>query len=334
MIEQNFLAESAVKIGRIGLGALHWGLYLDKKEAKEIFSIATEIGVNFVDTAPMYGRGNSEEIVGEVIKSVRHKVILSTKVGLEAVYGNDGAFSCREIPLRFKEIVRSIEISLSKIKTDYIDILQLHSFSQKTEIEETLRAIQQLKSEGKIRHWGVSNYSPDQFAKTCKVAKINNLEMPILVQVQYNMIERKIGNEFSSMVEKYGVSLVCNRALCRGVLSEKYLNRIIPNGSRAADSMRVRNLLTPKTDELLKLLTSYAKKINVNLATLSIMWLLSKKEVSCILVGVRNKRQFLDLVRAFDIGITEKSVKDIDKIMMKAGMFESINSIPKVYLEK
>ena len=134
------LGDSSINVSKIGLGALHFGVYFDKKESINIIRGSVDRGVNFIDTAPMYGNGFSEQIVGDAIKDIRNEIVVSSKVGLEPITRKDGTFGVQERSLTKKNIIDSVEMSLRSIGTDYLDLLQIHAYDYSTNIDELFDA--------------------------------------------------------------------------------------------------------------------------------------------------------------------------------------------------
>jgi aryl-alcohol dehydrogenase-like predicted oxidoreductase len=209
------VAETALTVSRIGLGTWAIGGWMwggtDDQESVNTIRAAVERGINLIDTAPAYGFGRSEEIVGRAIaeSQLRSRVVIATKVGLEWKNGKVFRNGSRD------RILREAEDSLRRLRTDYIDIYQVHWPDPLVSIEETAEAVQTLFDQGKIRAIGVSNFSVAQIERFRRVAKLH------VVQPPYNLFEREIETELLPYCRQHGIATLTYGALCRGLLSGK-----------------------------------------------------------------------------------------------------------------
>ena len=328
------LGNSQLSISVIGLGGLHIGVFLNEEEAADLINTAFEQGIQFIDTAPMYGSGHSESIIGRIIKGRREQFVLGSKVGLLPIVNNQGQFGVKTIPLDEKTILNSVEMSLKALQTDYIDLLQLHAYDETVPIEETLMALEKLKSSGKIRAFGCSNYHHQEMERACSAldqCKINSFSS---LQTHYNILERRFETDLRPHCIKHNIGVLCYRALARGILNDKYkVGEAIPDNSRAAVSNRVRRLLNNEILELVKRLNDFAIQRSTTVGHLALAWLLSQPMVSSAVLGIRNKTQLFENVRAIEFQLSDTDQKEIDHIVADMGMLQKVLTDPSTFLE-
>jgi len=329
------LGQSDIKVSQLGLGALHFGAYLNEKQSFEIIDYALDSGVTLIDVGPLYGNGLAERIVGKAIAGRRDQVVLTTKVGLARRELADGSFGVDVVPLTSDNIRKSLENSLVALGTDYIDVFQFHAYDVSTSLEESFGVMNELVYEGKIRAIGVSNFSPEELLASINVIEKNSW-MPIAsIESHYNMIERMVEESLAEICLEKNIGLLPYRSLARGILTGKYkVGEPLPVNSRAVDSWRVRNWLTEDTLCLVESLGIYAKEKNRSIAQLSLSWLLAQKFVPSVLVGARSIEQLQESISAINMELTQSDLMAIDKIINSLDQLEKIKSLPSVYFEK
>lgn len=329
------LGNSSLKTSALGVGALHFGVFCDQEATTRIIQRALDLGMNFIDTAPMYGNANSESFVKNAIKGRRSEVIIGTKVGLEPHFLADGTFGVEVVALNKRNIRHSVEKSLSNLGTDYIDLYQIHAFDASTPVGETMEALEELIREGKIRFAGCSNYDDAELNDAVKAADRQKLVRLVSLQCHYNLIERRAEQAIVPTCIEKNCSIICYRALCRGILTGKYkYNQPFPEGSRAQISNRVRRWLSKETLLLTQAIENYAQKYSRTLSELAISWLLSRPGVATVLVGVRDIKQLEVCARATDWRLTKADLHEIDKTINELGMTSQVRSLPETFLEK
>jgi aryl-alcohol dehydrogenase-like predicted oxidoreductase len=311
-MEQIAIGASGLNVSRIGLGtwAIGGWMWGGADEAQSIATIrsAVEWGVTLIDTAPVYGFGHSEEIVGKALADggLRHKVRIATKVGLA---WKDGAVFRDSRPARIR---REVEHSLRRLRTDVIDLYQVHWPDLETPIAETARRLEDLRREGKIRAIGVSNYSPAQMNAFRAVAKLDAVQPP------YNLFEREIEADVLPYAKRTGLTVLSYGALCRGLLS----GRMGSETTFAGDDLRkidpkfqgerFRQYLTA-VDELS---TLARERFGKSVLALALRWVLDQGP-TIALWGARRPDQ-LDAIGDIDgWRIDEASKRDIDAILKR-----------------
>ncbi len=332
-MEQRIMGNSDLKVSELGIGALHFGTYCDQNATNQIIHHALDLGFNFIDTAPMYGQGQSEAFVKNAIQGRRDQILLSTKVGLEPRFEADGRFECNIVPLTKQRIRESLEKSLKALGTEYIDLYQIHAFDHKTPIEETMETLEKLVKEGKIRYIGCSNYDGDNLDTAMNAVSSDAKNSFVSLQTQYNLLERRAERDIVPVCQKHNVGLICNRALARGILSGKYqVGQSIPEGSRAALSIKVRESLSDNIIQVIGALQGFAKALGREVIELALAWLLARPQVSLVLVGVRNILQLETCKEAVNWKLSDKNLEDLDAILEKFNLLARTYLIPEVLI--
>ncbi len=330
----SMLGSSTLRTSVIGIGGLHFGVFCDQAATTSILRRALDLGVNFVDTAPMYGHGDSESFIKNAIKGRRHDVVISNKVGLEPLIAHDGTFGVSVAPLSRERIRSALEGSLRALGTDYIDLYQVHAFDHKIPIEDTMAALDEFVREGKIRFVGCSNYTHDELNLAKSVAAEHQWAQFVSLQVHYSLMERKAEEDIVPACHATGIGIICYRALARGILTGKYKpNEPLPEGSRAMTSDRVRRWLSNPTLSLVAALDQFAQTCGHSVTELAIAWLLRKADVSVVLAGVRNVDQLEGCVSALQWALSEDEMLEIDAIINNLGLLSYVNTMPETFLE-
>jgi aryl-alcohol dehydrogenase-like predicted oxidoreductase len=325
------LGNSGLRASRLGLGALHFGAFLNERESREVIDSALDAGINFIDTGPLYGNGESESIVGRAISSQRDQVLIGTKVGLKGRTKKSGSFEVELVPLTSSEIRSSVERSLKRMNTDYIDLLQLHAFDPVTPVEETFEELARLVDEGKIRAVGCANYDPDDLATVIGAAPAVRMATS---QCHYNMIERRAEKELIPACVNNGISVICYRTLARGILTGKYEpGQPPPPESRGAMSQPIREQLGDEMTNLVVAIKLLADEFGRTPTELALAWLLSAPSVGVVLIGTRNVSQLQTCVRASGWNLTELERARVDQIIESQKLTSRVHASPELFFE-
>ncbi len=235
-----------------------------------------------------------------------------------------------------KEIIRqSLEKSLINLGTDYIDLYQVHAFDSSTAIEETLEELEKLTKEGKIRFVGCSNYDHREFNYAAKIADKEKLLRFVSLQCHYNLIERRAESEIVPACIERNCSIICYRALGRGILTGKYkYNQPLPEGSRAQISNRVRHWLSKDTLMLTQALDDFARDCGHTLTELAITWLLTRPAVGMVLAGMRNIESLETCCKAVDWQLSKEELEKVERIIEGLFLTEQVSALPETFLEK
>ncbi|AEI37203.1 MAG: aldo/keto reductase [Zymomonas mobilis subsp. pomaceae] len=295
-----------VALGTWAIGGWMWGGTDDDLSIRTI-QRAIDLGINTIDTAPAYGRGHSEEIVGKAIKGKRDKLIIATKVGLDWTLTEDQSMVRNASAARIR---KEIEDSLRRLGTDYIDLYQVHWPDPLVSAEETASTLEALRKEGKIRSIGVSNYSPDQMDAFRKYAQLSVTQSP------YNLFEREIDKEIMPYAKKHDLVVLGYGALCRGLLSGKMSAERHFEG----DDLRKQDpkFQKPRFEHYLSAveeLKKFAKeRYNKSVLALSVRWMLEQGP-TLALWGARKPEQIDGIADVFGWQLTAQDLKEIDAIL-------------------
>jgi aryl-alcohol dehydrogenase-like predicted oxidoreductase len=294
-MELRTLGRSGLKVSAIGLGGNTFGRTVDGEEAIAVIRRALGLGITFVDTADVYAFGRSEELVGQALAGRRSEVVLATKCGMAM---GDGPYT-RGLSRRW--IVRALEDSLRRLGTDYVDLYQAHVPDPDSPLEETLRAMDDVVCQGKVRYIGCSNYAAWQVAQALGLGERLGLVPWVSAQNSWNILD---GLEDASLLPAcgaLGVGIIPYTPLASGILTGKYRHgEQPPPGTRAGDLPAVRERLTDARLAAVERLRPWAEARGHTTAELAIAWLLSYPDVASVLVGARSADQVEANVRAGD----------------------------------
>jgi len=314
-MEYSFLGKTGLKVSKLCLGTMNFGAVTPENESNNIMSRALELGINFFDTANVYGgkigEGVTEKIIGEWIKedkSRRDKIVLATKV-----YGNMGDWP-NERKLSAYHIKKACEDSLVRMNTDHIDLYQMHHVDRDTPWDEIIQAMDQLITEGKIIYAGSSNFAGWDIATACQEFKKNNMLGLVSEQSKYNLFNRKVEREVIPACEYYGVGIIPWSPLEGGLLGG-VVNKA-DDGRRATDE--VLNKFAKNKDQIEKW-EKFCVNIGEDPANAALAWLLHQPAVTAPIIGPRTLNQLKTSIRAIDIKFEKNQLDEIDRIFPPAG---------------
>ncbi|WP_243291709.1 aldo/keto reductase family protein [Bacillus sp. FJAT-47783] len=308
------LGRSGLKVSEVSLGSwLTIGKTVSEEDAKNIIHKAYDEGINFFDTANVYANGEAERVMAKSLKAFpRESYVITTKAFWPVGDGpNDRGLSR-------KHIYDQVHASLKRMELDYIDIFYCHRYDKETPLDETLRAIDDLIRQGKIRYVGVSEWTAAQMLEALSVADQYLLNRIIVNQPQYNLLHREIEEEIIPISEKHGISQVVWSPLAQGVLTGKYLGGDIPSGSRAANenvNSWVKKIINDIVNRKLSLLNEIASELNITLAQLALAWILRQPNVASTLVGASHVEQIAENAEASTVVIPYQFLEEIEKIV-------------------
>jgi aryl-alcohol dehydrogenase-like predicted oxidoreductase len=306
------LGRTGLVVSRLALGTMTFGDRTDEADARQIFDEAVEAGVNFVDTADTYAGGASEEITGRLLKGVRDRFVLATK--LANVIGKGP----NERGLSRKWIVQEAEASLRRLGTDYIDILYLHREDLGTPLEETARALDDLRRAGKIRYFGVSNFKPWRIAKLAEICRAGGMDGPAASQPLYHVLNRTSEVEQFPVCDAYGIGPVVYSPTARGILTGKYRTDAPPPEGSRAQLQNPRMMQTEYHPDNIKAAEAFAEIAaarGVAPASFATAWVLANPFVSAVIAGPRTIEQWRSYRAAFDYSVTAADEAAIDALV-------------------
>lgn len=314
-MEYRHLGNSGVKVSEVALGSwLTYGGSVADEQATACINRAYELGINFFDTANVYRRGAAEEVVGRALKRFkRDSYFLATKVYFSMGDGpNDRGLSR-------KHIMEQCHASLKRLGTDYIDLYQCHRYDSETPLEETLRALDDLVSQGKVLYVGVSEWSASQIADALEIADRLGLDRIVSNQPLYNMVQRKLESEVLPLSEREGIGQVVFSPLAQGVLTGKYRPGEEPNaGTRAADPNSNTFMERVMREDVLKAvdrLLGIASQLDLSMSQLALAWVLRQPIVSSAIIGASRPQQVEENAAAAGVKLPDDVLAQIDTIL-------------------
>ncbi len=307
-MEYRVLGKSGLKVSEIGLGGNNFGGRVGEQESISVIHRALELGINFIDTANTYSQGRSEEFVGKGIKGKRSEVIIASKVGFPM---GDGP---NELGASSYHIMNAVEASLKRLKTDYIDLYYIHRPDPTTPIEETLRTLNDLVRTGKVRYIGCSNFAAWQLCEAMWTSRVNKLEPFVVVQSQYNLLDRNIESELVPCCQAYGVGVVPWGPLASGFLTGKYnRGKPAPDGTRlSSPRSRSNQILTEANYDKLDKIQVFATERGRSAGELAIAWLLSHPWLSSVIAGATKPEQVSANVAAAEWRLTPQEMAQLE----------------------
>jgi aryl-alcohol dehydrogenase-like predicted oxidoreductase len=314
-MEQRELGRTGVSVSPLCLGAMMFGAWgnTDHDESIRIIHQALDAGINFVDTADVYARGESEEIVGKALKGRRDSVVLATKV--------HGAMHDTEPNMRGNSrrwIVQEVEASLGRLQTDWIDLYQIHRWDPWTAHEETLGALTDLQRAGKIRYLGSSTYPPSEIVEAQWVAEKRNLARFVCEQPPYSILVRGVEAEVLPLCERYGMGVIPWSPLAGGWLSGRFRKGGEVTSHRAARIPARYDLSIPGNQQKLEAveqLAEVADEAGISLVHLALAFVIRNPAVTAAIVGPRTLEQLEGQLGAVDVQLSEDVLDKIDAIV-------------------
>jgi aryl-alcohol dehydrogenase-like predicted oxidoreductase len=306
------LGNSGLIVSALGLGSMQFGRgmnmgRLDQEATSRMVKLALDHGINLVDTADVYSRGESETLLGHALKGERDRVVLATKVRLPMSDEDINRSGAHRV-----NIVRGIEESLRRLQTDHVDLYQLHGWDSTTPLEETLRAMDDVVRQGKVRYIGLSNYLAWQAATALGIQRQQNLAPFITAQMYYSLVGRDLEHDWISFAAYTGLGVIVWSPLAGGFLSGKYTRESPPRtGTRFAEAGQ----FVPFDQELgfrvLDVVRGIATRLGVSCARVALAWTLSRPGISTVLVAARTAEQLEDNVAATT---PQLSAEDLDAL--------------------
>ncbi|MEV4546599.1 aldo/keto reductase family protein [Nonomuraea wenchangensis] len=312
-MEFRHLGRSGLKVSEISYGNwLTHGSQVEEDAAKQCVQAALDEGITTFDTADVYAGTKAEEVLGRALKGVRRESLeIFTKVYWPTGPGQNDRGLSR------KHITESVNASLRRLQTDYVDLYQAHRFDHETPLEETLKTFDDLVRQGKVLYVGVSEWTADQIAQALKIADEMGLDRIVSNQPQYSMLWRVIEGEIVPLSEKEGVGQIVWSPIAQGVLTGKYLpGQQPPEGSRATDAAGGSAMIARFMDDdvltRVQDLKPIAADLGLSMAQLAIAWVLQNPNVSSAIVGATRPEQVRDNVKAAGVKLDQDVLRRID----------------------
>ncbi len=319
-MEYRQLGGTGVRISAISLGTGgQWGGRVQVPEAKRIVAAALDGGINYIDTANIYGswwdgKPRSEEILGAALEGIRNDILLGTKGCQRLGDGENDRGASRY------NLMRALEGSLSRLRTDHVDLYQVHLFDETTPMEETMRTLEDMVRSGKVRYIGASNYHSWQICRCNDIAERYGWARFVTTQAHYSMLEREAERELLPYCREMKVGLFPYFVLANGLLAGRYPKGSPPaSDSRAAAFERTRKYLnkyaTPDNYAIIDKLTEFAQARDHTLADLAVVWMLAEPAVATVLAGASSDEQMAANAKAASWKLSTEEVNEIRTIL-------------------
>jgi aryl-alcohol dehydrogenase-like predicted oxidoreductase len=300
-MDYRYLGRSGLKVSPLCLGAMMFGGETDEAAASRIIHKAFEQGVNFIDTADVYNAGKSEEIVGRAIADRRDAWVLATKFGFPFAQGPNEQGQSR------KWIYQSVDASLRRLGTDYIDILYFHRALPELPLDESVRAVGDLIRQGKVRYFGLSNFRGWRIAEVARIADQLGIDRPVASEPLYNIVDRTAEVEQLPAAAHYGLGVVSYSPLARGVLTGKYkADAPPPEGSRVArgDKRIHQTEWRPESIRIAETIAAHAASRGTTAVAFALAWVLNNRLISSTIAGPRTEAHWDSYVEALNVKLS------------------------------
>ena len=306
------LGNTGLIVSEVALGTMQFGGRMNmgnlgQEDTARMVKAALDKGINFIDTADVYSLGESETLVGNALKGVRQEIVLATKVRLPMSENFNRSGATRV------NILREVEGSLQRLQTDYIDLYQIHGWDSNTPLEETLRTLDDLVRQGKVRYIGLSNLMSWQAATAVMLQERLGLEKYVTAQMYYSLVGRGLEHEFQSFAEYHNIGILVWSPLAGGFLSGKYsCTRPAPEGTRFAEAGSFVPVDREVGCRVVRALREIAGRHNVSAARVALSWVLGRPAISSVIIAARKIEQLEDNIAAVDLQLSDEDVRLLD----------------------
>ena len=311
-MELRNLGRSGLRVSLVGLGCNNFGMRLDANQTADVVNAALDAGITLFDTADMYGsRGDSERFLGKALGAKRSEIVLASKFGM--AMDDEGV----KIGAARRYIMQAVEDSLSRLGTDWIDLYQLHQFDPLTPIDETLRALDDLIRDGKVRYVGSSNLPAWRSTEAEFIARELGTNKFISCQEEWNVLNRAIEQDVVPMMETYGLGMLPYFPLASGLLTGKYKKDSMPEGARLTDMPRFANrgYVTESNFAKVEKLENFANQRGHSVLELAFSWLAAQKVTGSVIAGATKPEQIKSNVSAANWKMTAEELAEIDELL-------------------
>ena len=300
-MENRLFGNTGIRVSQLCMGTMTFGREADKSESKMMFNRCLDAGINFFDCADVYSDGKTETILGDLIADHRRSLIITSKCGWQ--FGSDiNAVGCSR-----RHIMASVEASLKRLRTDYIDIYFLHRFDYHTPLEVSLRALNDLVAQGKIRYIGVSNFSAWQTMQANGIAALHDWAPVDCIQPMYNLVKRQAEVEILPMAAAQNLGVMVYNPIGGGLLAGKYgKDHTEGKGRFTTDDMYQKRYREEWAFEAAKQFYEFAKDQGYHPVSLAVAWVCHTKAVTTPIIGARNVAQLEDSLKSVEIEMTDQ----------------------------
>ncbi len=304
------IGNSGLRVSLVGLGCNNFGVRLDRDGTRKVIHAALDAGITLFDTADIYGnRGGSETLMGEILGERRKDIVLASKFGMVMDEAGEKKGGSR------RYIMEAVEASLRRLKTDWIDLYQMHRIDPLTPIEETLRALEDLIRQGKVRYVGCSNKPSWQVVDALWTSRANGLDVFISCQDEYSLLNRDIEAELIPAMEANGLGLLPFYPLASGMLTGKYRRGETPSGGRLAQASTVRDRhMNDRTFTIVEALEKFCADRGRTILELAFSWLACKPVIPSVIAGATKPEQIAQNIKAASWKLTAEEMTEVDTI--------------------
>ena len=305
------LGGSGLRVSAVGLGCNNFGQRTDLEASRKVIHRALDLGITLFDTADIYaGMGGSETVLGAVLGDRRKDIVLATK------YSKPMATDGTKQGASRRYIMSAVEASLKRLKTDYIDLYQQHDYDSLTPIDETLRALDDLIRQGKVRYVGNSNFPAWRIAEAEYVARAMNVNRFISCQDEYSLVVREIEKDLLPCAQEYKLGLLPYFPLASGLLTGKYKRgQVAPDDTRFAKAPMLRDrYVTSRNEGIVEKLHAFAQARGRTMLELAFSWLAARPQVASVIAGATRVEQIEQNVKAISWALTAEEMKEIDEV--------------------
>ncbi len=300
---------SGMEVSLLGLGTNAFGKRADQETSTRIIYHAIDQGINFIDTANIYAGSESERIIGEALTGRRHEVVLATKAGLVNGEGPNTRGSSRH------HVMQELDRSLKRLRTDYVDLYQIHTFDPNTPLEETLRTLDDMVRSGKVRYIGASNYAAWELMKALGISEAKGLNRYVSTQTSYSLADRTPEQELVPMCLDQGVGIIPYFPLAGGILTGKYsFADRAPLQSRAQTDPSFGRFINDRTLTLGEEVSRIAEAIGCTPGMLSLAWLMEQPVVSSVIVGATRPEQLDENLKSLELNLSAETLRSLNEV--------------------
>jgi aryl-alcohol dehydrogenase-like predicted oxidoreductase len=308
------LGNTGLIVSEVALGSMQFGGKMNmgnlgQEDTTRMVKLALDRGINFIDTADVYSLGESETLLGNALRGIREEIVLATKVRLPMSKNFNRSGATRV------NIMHEIESSLRRLQTDYIDLYQVHGWDSNTPLEETLRTLDDLVRQGKVRYIGLSNLMSWQAATAVMLQERLGLEKYVTAQMYYSLVGRGLEYEFQSFAQYHNVGILVWSPLAGGFLTGKYSrDKPAPAGSRYAEAGQFVPFDKEMGYRVVDALKEVAGRHDASSARVALSWVLGRPAVSSVIIAARKAEQLEDNIRAVDLRLSDDEVRLLDAV--------------------
>ena len=308
-MEYCFLGKTGIQVSSLCMGTMTFGREADKAASKDIFNHCRDAGINFFDCANVYSQGRAESILGELISDCRNELVINSKFGSPMGSGYNAQGGSR------RHLISSLEASLKRLNTEYVDIYFLHRFDEHTPLEETLRALDDVVAQGKVRYTGVSNFAAWQIAKALGISACNGWTSFDCIQPMYNLVKRQAEVEILPHARSEKLGIITYNPLGGGMLSGKYTRDRQSDAARLADDdMYQKRYGEEWMFETTRRFSQFAAEHGHHPVSLAVAWVSHHPAVTAPILGARNVEQLEDALRSVEIQLSPELYADICRL--------------------